>query len=95
MIKININKFFLTTLIIMIISIIIYYFWTSLKLPKSEFIIVILIGILFFGISFAGIFAGIKESKSVRKKILAGLFGNIILNVLFLIALFYVVLTMK
>ena len=95
MVKITADKLFLTILIITIITLITNYFWTALVHAESKYIIVALITVAFLGFSFAGVFAGISEAKSIKKKFLAGLIGNITLTVLFLIALFYVVLTLK
>lgn len=95
MIKITADRLFLAILILVIISIIAYCLWSVFGLVESKYIIIAFIGIAFFGISFAGVFAGISDAKSVKQKFLSGLIGNIILNVLFLIALFYVVLTMN
>jgi len=95
MIKTHIDKLFPITIIIMIITIIGYYFWTVFGLIESKYLIISLIVIAFFRISFAGILASIKDAKSIKKKFIAGLIGNVILNTLFLIALFYVILTMN
>ena len=70
-------------------------FWTQLGLTDSENIYYALIGIIIFGISTGGIFAGIKELKSKGNKTLIGLIGNSILTLLFLIAFFYIALTME
>ncbi len=95
MIKLTAHRRFLVLLVSVIIFIITYALWTVQGHIESKYINVAFVGIVFFGFSFAGVFAGIKEAKNMEKKLLTGLIGNVILNVLFLAALFYVVLTMK
>lgn len=95
MVKFGTNKHLLTFQISIIIGIISYFYWASLGLTVSNYLIIAIIGIVFFGINFAGIFAAIKDAKNIKQKFLTGLVGNIILNVLFLAALFYVVLGMN
>jgi hypothetical protein len=70
-------------------------FWTDLGLTNSENIYYALIGIIIFGISAGGVFVGIKELKSNGNITLIGIFGNSILTLLFLIAFFYIALTME
>ena len=95
MVKLLTNKRILTIQIATIIAILTYYFWTSLGLTVSNYLMITMIAIVFFGVSFALIFAGINEAKNIKKKFMTGLIGNIILSTLFLAALLYVVLTMN
>jgi len=89
------NKLLLTNAILIVLMFIANEFWTELGLTDSENIYYALIGIIIFGISTGGIFVGIKELKSKGNKTLIGLIGNSILNLLFLIAFFYIALTME
>ena len=95
MVKLTTNKRILTIQIAIITTILTYFFWASLGLTVSNYLMIAMIGVVFFGVSFAGIFAGIKEAKNIKKKFMTGLIGNIILSTLFLAALLYVVLTMN
>ena len=95
MVKLLTNKRILTIQIAIIITILTYYFWASLGLTVSNYLMITMIAIVFFVVSFAGIFAGINEAKNIKKKFMTGLIGNIILSTLFLAALLYVVLTMN
>ena len=94
MVKFGANKHLLTIQILIIISIITYFYWASLGLTISNYLMIAMIGIVFIGINFAGIFTAISDAKNIKQKFLTGLVGNIILNVLFLGALIYVVLIM-
>jgi heme/copper-type cytochrome/quinol oxidase subunit 3 len=91
MAKLLTHKGILITLSV-IFTIIASSLWAVQNNIQFKYIIVILSTILFLANSFAGIFTVIEQAKGVRGKILAGLLGNMLLNVLFLVALFYVVL---
>ena len=95
MIKSTTNKLLITNLILFIIAFILDKFWTELGLTDSENIYYALIGIIIFGISVGGVFVGLKERKVKERKPLIGLIGNSILTLLFLIAFFYIALTME
>jgi hypothetical protein len=95
MTKIVAHNRFLIILIFIIITIITYFLLTAFRYLGSFYIISTLVGIIILVISFAGIFAGIKDAKSIEKKFLAGFIGNSIFTLLLLFALFYVVFTMK
>lgn len=89
------NKILLINVILIVLMFIANEFWTELGLTDSENIYYALIGIIIFGISTGGIFVGIKELKTKGNKTLIGLIGNSILTLLFLIAFFYIALTME
>ncbi len=89
------NKLFITSILIIIIGFILNEFWTELGLTESDNIYVALAGIIIFGISIGGIFVGINELKAKGNKTLIGLIGNSILTLFFLIAFFYIALTME
>lgn len=95
MTKSTTNKLLLINVILIVLMFISNEFWTELGLTDSENIYYALIGIIIFGLSTGGIFVGIKELKSNGHKTLIGLIGNSILTLLFLIVLFYTVLTME
>ena len=95
MTKIVTHNRFLIILVFILITIITYFLWTTFRYLNSFYIISTLIGIIILVLSFAGIFAGIKDVKSIEKKFLAGFIGNSIFTLLLLFALFYVVFTMK
>jgi hypothetical protein len=82
-------------MVFVLTTIITYFLWTTFRYLNSFYIISTLIGIIILVLSFAGIFAGIKDAKSIEKKFLAGFIGNSIFTLLLLFALFYVVFTMK
>lgn len=89
------NKLLITNILIIILAFIADKYWTELGLTESDNIYFALVGIIIFGISVGGIFVGIKERKSKGNKTLIGLIGNSILTLLFLIAFFYIALTME
>lgn len=95
MTKIVTHNRFLIIMVFVLTTIITYFLWTTFRYLNSFYIISTLIGIIILVLSFAGIFAGIKDVKSIEKKFLAGFIGNSIFTLLLLFALFYVVFTMK
>jgi len=95
MMKIVTHNRFLIIMVFVLTTIITYFLWTTFRYLNSFYIISTLIGIIILVLSFAGIFAGIKDAKSIEKKFLAGFIGNSIFTLLLLFALFYVVFTMK
>ena len=88
------NKILITNVLIVILAFLADKFWTELGLTESDNIYFALVGIVIFGISIGGVLVGIKERKSKGNKTLIGLIGNSTLTLLFLIAFFYIALTM-
>ncbi|MBT8384841.1 MAG: hypothetical protein KJO83_03920 [Bacteroidia bacterium] len=95
MIKTVSHNRFLIMLVFIMIIIITYFLWNAFKYLDPFYIISTLAGIIILGLSFAGIFAGINDAKSIEKKFLAGFIGNAIYTLLLFFALFYVVFTMQ
>lgn len=95
MIKSTSNKFFITNLILIFLAIIADKFWSELGLDDSHNIYIALLSMIIFGISIGGFFIGMKERKTNKSKVLIGLIGNSLLTLLFLIAFFYIALTMN
>lgn len=95
MIKIVAHNRFLIIMVLILITIITYFLWNAFRYLEAFYIISALVGLIILGLSFAGIFVGINDAKSIEKKFLAGFIGNAIFTLLLLFALFYVVFTMK
>ncbi|WP_121347143.1 hypothetical protein [Gillisia mitskevichiae] len=70
------------------------YFWIELGLTDNDNIYLGLIGVMIFGLSIGGFFAGIVEKKWKGKITLIGIFGNLILTILLLTAFIYVIAEM-
>jgi len=85
------NKGFLSILSIGVIAILGYFFFTSLGYGEFKYIMLPIFFIAFIGMCIYAIFFGIKNARTVYDKVLTGLIGNIALNLLFLIALYFVV----
>jgi len=73
----------------MILTYLAAYFWTQIGLTDNENIYLGLIGVIIFGLSVGGFFAGIAERKGKITRI--GIGGNLVLILLFLAAFGYVI----
>lgn len=74
-----------------VISLLGYFLFSSLGYGEVKYIVLPILFITFIGMCIYAIFFGIKNAKSVYNKVLTGLIGNIALNLLFIIALYFVV----
>ena len=83
----------LSMLMIGIVSIIGYFFLANRGNTEVKHAMLSLVFITFIGICIFGIFAGVKKAKSVYDKVLTALIGNILLNILFIVALYFIVIT--
>ncbi len=83
------NLGFLGMLLISILSLLGFYFWTSEV--KNIFLVVVSIAII--AICLLGIFSGVNKARSAYDKALTALIGNIMLNLLFIVALYFMVIT--
>lgn len=95
MIKIVTHNRFRIMLVFIMITVIAFFLWNAFSYLDAFYIISTLVGLIILGLSFAGIFAGINDAKSIEMKFLAGFIGNAIFTLLLLFALFYAVFTMK
>lgn len=87
------NSSLLSILAIGILSLLGYYFWTSLTDPTSKFLLLSVVIIVLIGICIFNIFDKVKKAKNVYDKVLTALIGNILLNILFIVALYFIVIT--
>jgi phage-related holin len=62
-------------------------FWTNLGLTDKQNVLLGFILVIVFGLSVGGLFAGIVERKYKTKNQFFGIIGNLILVILFIIAL--------
>ena len=85
------NKILILNIALMILTYLSAYFWTQIGLTDNENIYLGLIGIVIFGLSVGGFFAGIAEGKRKGKITRIGIGGNLILILLFLAAFGYVI----
>lgn len=83
----------LSILVIGIVSIIGYFFLANFENTEVNHIMLSLLVITFIGICIFSIFSGVKKAKSVYDKVLTALIGNILLNILFIVALYFIVIT--
>ena len=74
-----------------VISLLGYFLIPSLGYGEFKYISLPILFIASIGICIYVIFFSIKNAKSVYDKVLTGLIGNIALNLLFIIALYFVV----
>ncbi len=88
------NKILILNISLIILTYLAAHFWIQLGLTDNENIYLGFIGVIIFGLSVGGFFVGITEKK--RKGIITriGIFGNLILTVLFLIFFGYVIAEM-
>ncbi len=83
------NLGFLSMVLTSILSLFGYYFWTS----EGKNIFLAIASIAIIAICFLGVFASVKKARSAYDKVLTALIGNIMLNLLFIVALYFVVIT--
>lgn len=79
-------------LVINIFSIIGYFFLANRGNTELKQLMLSLVILSIIGICIAAIFKGIKNAISVYDKVLAGLIGNILLNILCIVALYFIVI---
>ena len=88
------NKILILNISLIILTFLAAHFWIQLGLTDNEIIYLVLISIIIFGLSVGGFSVGLSERK--RKGIITriGIFGNLILTVLFLLFFIYVIAEM-
>lgn len=87
------NSSLLSILAIGILSLLGYYFWTNLTDLTSKFLLLSSVFVVLIGIFIFYIFDKVKKAKNVYDKVLTALIGNILLNLLFIVALYFIVIT--
>jgi hypothetical protein len=81
--KSNSNKMLVLNLILILFTYLAGYFWIQLGLTDNENIYLGFIGVIIFGLSVSGFFVGMTERTQKGKITLIGIFGNLILTILF------------
>jgi len=81
----NSNKILILNILLLLLTFLAANFWIQLGLTDNENIYLGFAGVIIFGMSVGGFFVGLIEKTSKGKKTLIGIFGNLILIILFLI----------
>lgn len=81
-------------LIIGILSLLAYFIFARPGFSESKNILITILSVIVVVYSIFGILSSIKKARSVYDKVLTALIGNIVLNILFIIVLYFVVISL-